>query len=315
MGKIMNLLGINISHNCSIAFYKDKFLSNLYEEERFNNKKNFIISDNPSIEDSFLICLDEKLNFKPDIVCYASFGRHQNKVDIKTISKIQRQLDNPKYYFNINNHHIYHVTCGFYFSNFNEAMAIVIDGGGSHDEYFFGYRETESIYYISKNKIIKKYQHKSNRKFCLSDSSVLDYSGHTQTIFENGVEYLYTSQSVGGLLFNNIACQVGLKDGPGKVMGLASYSQWNKKFDLDINKIKKCQEAQDSSFERTCWLIEKAFEYKKITNFVLSGGYFQNCSNNFKYVKKYPNFNFFVDPVPTDAGTAIGVCIYYENYL
>ena len=44
------------------------------------------------------------------------------------------------------------------------------------------------------------------------------------------------------------------------------------------------------------------------------GGYFLNCSNNFKYVKQFPNLNFFVDPVPHDGGTAIGACIYYENY-
>ena len=52
----------------------------------------------------------------------------------------------------------------------------------------------------------------------------------------------------------------------------------------------------------------------KSNNIVLSGGYFLNCSNNFKYVKKYPNINFFVDPIPHDGGTAIGATVYYDNY-
>ena len=46
----------------------------------------------------------------------------------------------------------------------------------------------------------------------------------------------------------------------------------------------------------------------------MSGGYFLNCSNNFKYVEKYPDLNFFIDPIPHDAGTAIGAAIYYDRY-
>jgi len=306
----MNILGINLSHNCSIAFYKNNNLINLFEEERFNNKKNYA----PSVDDCFLISLDERLNFKPDLVCYSSFGRTEKK-DFKIIKKIQKQLNYPKYYFNVNDHHIHHCCSSFYFSKFDEAMAIVIDGGGAYDNYFFGYQEIESIFYISKNKIVKKYQHKSNRRFCLADDKVYNYSTYAKSLWENGVEYLYSSESTGGYLFSLACRNIGLKSEPGKLMGLASYSKTNKNFNLDKEKIEIAQKIQEISFERTCWLIEKAFKYKKIKNFVLSGGYFQNCSNNFKYIKKYPEFNFFVDPVPNDAGTALGVCFYYENYL
>lgn len=306
----MNILGINISHHCSIAFYKNKIITNLYEEERFNYKKFYA----PEPNNSFLICLDEKLNFKPDIVCYSSFGRNKKK-DYKIIKNIQKQLNHPKYYFNILNHHVHHACCGYYFSKYDEAMVVVIDGGGSSDENYISYQEIESIFYINKTKIIPKYQSKSNRRRCLIDPSILDCSNYTYTLFKNGVEYFYSSLSLGGYFFNKIANKVGLKDEPGKVMGLASYSKTDKIENLDIDKIILSQKAQDISFERTCLLIEKAFKYKNIKNFVLSGGYFANCSNNFRYVKKYPNLNFFVDPVPNDAGAAIGVCIYYENYL
>jgi predicted NodU family carbamoyl transferase len=307
----MNILGINISHNCSIAFYKNKIITNLYEEERFNNIKFF----KTIVDDSFLICLDEKLNFKPDVVCYSSFGRTQNK-DFKIIKNIQKQLNHPKYYFSIQDHHIHHACCGYYFSKYDEAMAIVVDGGGAPDKNNIGYQEIESIFYINKKNVITKFKSMTNRRNCLTDiSDLLHYSNYAVTNFVNGVEYFYSSLALGGYLFSKIATQVGLPDESGKVMGLASYSKTDKNFNLDKNKINLCQEAQDTSFERTCFLIEKAFKYKNIKNFILSGGYFLNCSNNFKYVKKYPNFNFFVDPVPNDAGAAIGVCIYYENYL
>jgi len=39
-----------------------------------------------------------------------------------------------------------------------------------------------------------------------------------------------------------------------------------------------------------------------------------NCSNNFKLVKHFPEYNFFVDPIPYDGGTAVGAAYLYENY-
>jgi predicted NodU family carbamoyl transferase len=317
----MNILGINISHNVSIAFYIDKKITNFYEEDRFNFQKNFEIK---SLDDTFLISLDEKLNFKPDIVCYASYPRNETVrkfhwsdpkvINTNIIEKIQKQLNNIPYFFNELDHHIYHLTNVFYFSSFEEAMGIIIDGGGATHKQHFGYEEKESIYYINKKEIIKKYQHYSNREFCLIDKSIFDASQHTMRRFENGVEIDYSSKAVGGHLFMLVSNILELGHEPGKTMGLSSYSKTNKEYGLNKKHIELAQYAQDETFKRTCQLIEKAYDYKKIKNFVLSGGYFLNCSNNFKYVKRYPELNFFVDPIPTDAGMASGVCIYYDNY-
>lgn len=307
----MKIIGINISHDCSVAFFENKKIINFFEEERLNGIKKF----NPE-KNSFLISLDEKLNFKPDLVCYASYGRH-GKDDLKIIKKIQKQIDYPNYYFNKYDHHIYHCCSGFYFSNFEEAMAIVIDGSGAFDKDEIGYCETQSIFYINKKRIVKKYQHMSNRIFCLSDPLIFNYSKFSLKKFKDGTEYLYSSDSTGGHSFNIACSSIGMNEGKdaGKLMGLSSYAYCSEKYELDYNKVNIAKEVQEKTFNETCFLIEKAFNYKKIKNFVLSGGFFQNCSNNFKYVKKYPELNFFVDPVSTDAGTAIGVCIYYENYL
>ena len=40
-----------------------------------------------------------------------------------------------------------------------------------------------------------------------------------------------------------------------------------------------------------------------------------NCSNNFKLVKYFSDYKFFVDPIAHDGGTAIGAAYYYANYL
>ena len=93
-------------------------------------------------------------------------------------------------------------------------------------------------------------------------------------------------------------------------MGLSSYAHDANKYPLDYTKVKIAKEVQEKTFHDTCRLIEKA----KSKNIIMSGGYFLNCSNNFKYVEKYPDLNFFVDPIPHDAGTAIGAAIYYDRY-
>lgn len=315
----MNILGINISHNTSVAFYNNKKITNFYEEDRFNLQKNFQIE---SLNDTFLITLDERLNFKPDIVCYASVPKNDfttkfywqdpSLTNLNIINKIQKQLNNPIYYFDELNHHIYHLTNAFYFSNFDEAMGIIIDGSGASHKQYSNYEEKESIYYINKNKIVTKFKHFSNRDYCILNKKILHGSIHSERFYENGIEIEYSSKAVGGHLFYLISEELKLE--PGKIMGLASYSKTNKEYNLNKDYIKLAQYAQDETFNRTCELIEKAYNYKKIKNFVLSGGYFLNCTNNFKYVKKYPELNFFVDPIPTDAGTASGVCIYYDNY-
>lgn len=321
----MKILGINISHHPSIAFIENNKVYKLYEETRFRNDKNFDLG----LDNSTLICIDEKLNFKPDIVCYASFGRDnknhstqiplyvkEHETDQYIINHLQEQLEHPKYYFDQTKHHVHHAVSAFYFSPFDKAMAIVIDGGGARFQFNNAYLENESIYYIDKKNIKQLYCHYSNRKTIdVGDDTVLNYSEHAYRTFKPGYEALLSSVAVGGTLFGLIGRQIDLLNEPGKVMGLASYIGHEKNYStLKPEQIKLAAKAQKVSFYDTCRLIEKAVKYYGIKNIVLSGGYFLNCSNNFKYVEQYPECNFFVDPVPYDAGTAVGVGLYYENY-
>jgi carbamoyltransferase len=73
------------------------------------------------------------------------------------------------------------------------------------------------------------------------------------------------------------------------------------------------RKAQVETLEHTVRLIDK---YTKLTgekNVVLSGGYFLNCSNNYEYIKRFPDLNFFVDPIAHDGGTAIGAAKYLHH--
>jgi carbamoyltransferase len=313
----MKILGINISHDFSICIYEDNKVKDLWYEERYNLIKNWYPDENREFK-HHLISILKNINFKPDLVCYSSFYRGQSHTindDYKIIENIQKQLDNPNYFFNIHHHHIYHALCSFYFSKFDEAMSIVIDGGGTQP-FDDQYQEMESIFYLNKKQVYSLYQHLSNRRFIRTTHNVENYSDHRFLIFKDSIEYIFTSESVGGFDFARTCDLIGFKGGEdsGKLMGLSSYANTDKKYPLNYEHVKLAKKVQEKTFNSTCELIEKAYEYKKVKNFVLSGGYFLNCSNNFKYIKKYPNFNFFVDPIPHDGGTAIGACVYYDKY-
>jgi carbamoyltransferase len=309
----VKILGINISHHTSICFYENGKVKNFFNEERFIGLKNF----DPTDVENFvsLRSIKEKVNFKPEIVCYTSFGRNNSyhKIsDYKIIDSLQKQLNNPNYYFNIREHHLYHAICGFYFSNFEEAAVIVVDAGGAC-KIEIPYQEIESIYFINKKNIKPFYKHytcHNNFNRFLNHNFKL----HEQTIFFDGHINKFSNYSIGGLTFN-LGCEKLKYSGndAGKLMGLSSYGYSKEKYkDLDYDKVTIAKEVQEKSFYDTSKLIDLIKD--KTKNVILSGGCALNCSNNFKYVKKYPELNFFVDPIPHDAGTAIGVALYYDNY-
>ena len=287
-------------------------------EERFVLEKNWRLEYNLKNNENFIFSLFKEINFKPDLVVYSSYGRIWSELsDENIIQQIQKQLDNPPFYFNKKNHHVYHACSSFYFSNFLEAMAIVIDGGGARP-IKKGYQEFQSIFYINKNKIFKLFQHLSNLRNIILDKNFNklynNYSDYIVVRFLNGVEYNFSSLCLGGMNFSEACELTEIKGKPGELMGLSSYGYTDEKFNLNYDHVNIAKDVQEKTFKETCEIIEKAYNYKQINNFVLSGGYFLNCSNNFKYVKKYPKFNFFVDPIPHDGGTAIGACVYYDKY-
>jgi carbamoyltransferase len=52
--------------------------------------------------------------------------------------------------------------------------------------------------------------------------------------------------------------------------------------------------------------IEKAIQKTGIKQVCCSGGYFLNCVTNYYLVKRFPDIEFYFEPLANDAGTAIG---------
>lgn len=303
----MKILGINISHHPSICILENGKITDFYNEERFVVEKDYELG-----EDNFEIvqAIQQRINFTPDVVTYASYGRfHRVYEDLNIINKIQNQLRKKDYFFDYRKHHIYHALCGFYFSQFNEAVAIVVDGGGACIDRI-PYREVESLFFVDSKNVYSFYRHVSSGL----ETDYLNVKEKSSNSFLNGVLTKISNIKTGGMLFSDGCIKIGMRGGEdaGKLMGLSSYAYCDEKYDLDYNKVNIAKEVQEKNFNETCELIEMAKTKSK--NIILSGGCALNCSNNFKYVKKYPDLNFFIDPVPYDAGTAIGVALYYEHY-
>ena len=297
----MRILGINISHNPSICQLTDGKVDFYLEEDRFNKKKHFI----PSREDCYFKSIEKYVKEKPDYVITASFDRSLDKYedlfkeDVIISEKLAEQLKQQINFFSTN-HHLYHAYCGFHLSNFDEAIVVVMDGGGA--QLFPMYREVESIYLMEMGKCERKYVHATTAKF----NNVYGLNNNSERhFFDETTEYFFSGRKSCGMAFSVMCAEMGYENGgadAGKLMGLASYPDQP-----------KAQELQRQTKEYTIELLNKAFGYSDCKNVILSGGYALNCVNNYEYVKEFPEYDFFIDPIAHDGGTSMGAALWMYN--
>ena len=293
------ILGVNISHNCSFAYFENNILKEYYEEDRFNKQKNW----EPMTDETYKYHVLKKFkNINFDAVVFSSYDRGHINIELPIINNIIKQLTCKKHYFNINNHHVYHATCAYYLSKFKNALAVITDGGGEGFIYPKGFKVMQSIFYIDNKNIKTYYKHFSNRKEDYFNNFYKIPAEEHKKI--DGYDVTLSNKLCGGYKYLLYTVDAGFKNHEeGQLMGSAAYG----------NPI--AVKAQKESLEENIELIKKALTYNDCKNILLSGGYHLNCANNFKLIKYFPKLNFFVDPIAYDGGTAIGAVYYYENYL
>ena len=304
-------LGINISHNCSFAYFEDNILKQYYEEDRFNKIKNFE-PPHPLMEERYeYIVLKKFKDVVFDRVVFVSFDRGNILIDKSYIDNILKQLKFKDFKFYNDQHHMFHAISGLYFSKFKEALCLICDGGG---EYFPDvnqelFRLIESIFYIKDNKVKPLYKHYSMAKYDFFNN----FKKENVNIKKENVDIKLSNEKCGGYKYLKYREEAGFKDNEeGQLMGIAAYKNTNT--NLDKNVLELAHKAQEETLQERIKLIQKAMTYSDCKNIVLSGGYHLNCSNNFKLVKHFPQLNFFVDPIAHDGGTAVGVAAYDTHY-
>jgi len=386
----MYILGVNISHEPSACLLKDGEIVYFSEDDRltgvkmpegdFNELFELYDTNGGFTEVYHHTDAIKKYTSWIDYIVFTSYGRDKAEEDEIIRSNILRALQKEGISFNTSmifadNHHIYHAANAFFASGFDDAAALVLDGGGAYDVEYrkeetykhskYPFREIESIFDCSYDNLFStKFKHCS----MLDEEEDEDPDDERKIFWKRNKNEIYSRTKSCGDLFN-IMCAVfelGGSNEAGKLMGLSghrlasdSYKQnyhilrnyekdkfifvcdWFYEKEgvwMTIENIQSAMEnfiedndvktefelpdldtylcaslaykLQEETYKHTCRLIQKTIDVTGKNKIVLSGGYFLNCVNNYKYTKAFPEVEFFVDPIPHDAGTAIGAAKY-----
>jgi len=337
----MNILAINPGHNGSAALLVDGELKFYIEEERLSRSK---YDGNP-----FKGML-EALKYGVDILVLGGTSSEFPRLPWTgedPYSGFLRKFNKNLQVINIGHaHHVGHAAGAFYNSGFDKAVAVIVDGSGTHRNIKIGEEatnpgfETESIfdcdYEDGVNNLYTSYGGNYDTVRAISDKVDMDSAVTFVKAYEAVSEYL-------GFGFIEA----------GKTMGLAPYGQqdesipdlfiegrgnknlfipsypagahidhtrfsylalkedpraWHKDSTKVTDAAKNLAWAVQEETQRLVGdLIEKAVEMTGKKNVVIAGGYGLNCVANYYYKKRFPDLNIYVDPISHDGGTAIGL--------
>ena len=305
-----NILGLNFSHNSSACVLLNGKTVFFLEEDRLSRIKN----------DMFPLKLITYIseNFTIDKIVISGlldFGIHRDDCH----HLLNKYFKNKPVIDLYDCHHMCHSFLALKNSGFSKCLSIVIDGSGSQ---FFSkengvFYETESIFSYPENNLNPKVVYRSYRT-------------------NNGKTDLLTLSKVYEVLTRELG--FGFLEA-GKTMGLSSYGKPSPQipnlylgqkgnpdvFDVDQGgtggKLKKkynfllngqqnksdlSYKVQTESQENVGNLIDEVVKKTNIKNICCSGGYFLNCVSNYYLTKRFPDINFYFEPISSDAGNAIG---------
>lgn len=336
-----NILAINPGHNGSAAFVSDGELLFYLEEERLSRSK---YDGNPF---RAMLQIITSFPINELVIGGTSNELHQlpwTGEDAYT-ALVRKFSPNAKITRMGHLHHLGHAASTFYGSGFETAAAIIVDGAGSmHSEQINesmsiqGY-ETETIYHCSYphefNAVYKRY---SNGGGGYYDNGIQEFDGSVTLTkaYEAVSQYLgfgfiEAGKTMGlapyGQFDENIP-EFFINGKGNKNLLIPGYpagafidedrfpylkrymepNEWHNDFafarEVDKNIAWHVQkDTEQQMFD----LIQKAIDITGETNVVISGGYGLNCVANYKYLKKFPDLQFYIDPISHDGGTAIGL--------
>ena len=281
----MRILSFFIGHDASATILENGRVSFYLSAERITRKKHCdrIVH--------VLEYLHKHGHTKFDVVLVNLYRLDDRKFEDPLRRLFKEEFQIKRIEFDYERHHIYHAHSGFYNSKFKDALCIVLDGHGSaisRDGKL--HTEIESVYYANKKDIVEV-----SKRYSVTP-------GDNQP---TSVAYQ----------FEELSRKIGWDwYGAGKVMGLAQYKGYENKLDKEwLKYLDQCSEVQRSTQEEVIALIEKSTQKYDTKNIVLSGGYGLNCVANYEYLKHFPDYNFYIDPVCFDAGISIGQAYYHAK--
>lgn len=330
----MNILGINIGHHGSSCLLQDGQITFFIQEERFNKEKNSPLPLKSAIE---II-----QNYPLDIITWGSPGISEEREFFNLFFKRIAKTYHPNVSFvdySNRSHHKVHAASAFYNSGFNECIGIVVDGLGSAQENekkeFIGC-EAESVFHCSyPDNINTLYQN-----IILPPKTVTLGRAYEAVTMHFGWNRSEAGKVMGLAPYGKDDPQIPKFTYKHVSNPQVFYADFKKKskyptedfpqtfIDEDLNpqlklktdprewyhnpsKISEIEKniawrIQNDTQEAVAELIEKSLKETGLKKVCCAGGYFLNCVANYYLTKKFPNIDFYFEPIAYDSGTAVG---------
>jgi carbamoyltransferase len=299
----MVILSVHLGHNSSICVLENGSVKKYFLIERFTRKK-YDYDKNSILHLIKQICgeLEESL----DIICVSNFKPPQGDKFITTIFEECKKYNSNVKLTLQQDHHLNHASLAFCNSKFDESLVVVADGSGS--EIKDNLVEVESVFVFNRQK------------------NTLIYKNVVESF--SSFDFPWGKVGVGGL-YDMASVLIGnTPDDCGKAMGLSSYGSSNELFQnllfkqnpniKPIEKVKVdnyklhadfCYEVQQQTQKAIGDLIQHSIEKTGIKKVCISGGYGMNIVANYYYLQRFPDIEFYFEPLCNDNGVSIGAAI------
>jgi carbamoyltransferase len=325
----MNILGMHLGHDSSVCLIKDGRIEKYFLSERLSKKKHESKLHIPTIK--------EIINsYNPQAVSFS--GNSLGLLD-------QINFKTDALYDYTDHHHFLHSHIAYRNSGFDKSLVFVIDGMGSLVDYENGLRECESVYLYTNGKSVNLYKNIVPQEIGVAAQFNIPDSFNPVTVTEHDCKNLFGI----GILYDTAAVVTGnTVDDCGKAMGLSSYGQKNDMFkkmfiesnnlnnDFFLKKITKnflsnpaknitkenyklyadyCYEVQQQTQKAVGDLIEEYVKQSGVKNVCMSGGYAMNVVANYYLLSRFPNINFYFEPMCNDSGLSIGAAMHLYSKM
>jgi carbamoyltransferase len=323
----MKIISIFSGHDASMTVLNNGKIENYFKEERYSKVKhdNRITNLTKILFDGYLEDAD-----------YLITSIDEHYVYEEKRNSIVKALNPDIKIRKVSQHHVYHAALSFYNSGFEKSLVFVVDSAGSYitDDVF----ECESVYvaeYPSRFKpLFKKYWSFNQKRLDITLAG-------TRRVWQPLEEKVNI-----GNIYNSAAIAIGQTvDDCGKAMGLSCYGKpiknfgeftkdniinyfkdypqlqkildFNDDIDNDIVVTKEnekffadyCAQVQKYCQDEVCELVEKYVKETGIKKVCFSGGYGMNIITNYDLVGKFPDVDFYFEPMCDDSGLSIGAAM------
>jgi carbamoyltransferase len=337
----MNILSIHYGHDSSACILKDGEIVLYFKEERFSRQKRDHI---PFI--SIKKCLENFNEEITHIIITSTEYNTSFNYIVKFISSFIKLPKNDNIINFTSQHHLSHVGTSFFNSGFEEALVVVVDGRGSsykgqvaecESVYLMSYKN--GLKPVIKNYFIPSYMNSNSLEKETYDEII--NNNYKCNIFNTtgGIVNLYTTATL--LIGQNMeegGKVMGLSSFGEKIenfpkLFIDDYGRTNDSF-YEIHsyggfpmpifkqhhgkmtkKITKenykfyadyAYEIQTQTQVAVGNLIENAIGTTGIKRVCISGGYGMNIVANHYYLQRFPDVEFYFEPIADDTGGAIG---------